>query len=169
MSASESTATPHRPTSPSAIGWSESMPRSVGMSNAVDSPSPPALMISLKRQLVWTSKQIGKSRHPVYGNTPTGGPGSRLAPTCRTEQPALMQPIAGGGAQDCVLCAENTAADRGEDPWAVAQLSTGVVRLNPTQWFRGATFFVSRTCVAELHQLPRSIRVTHLMEMSGVA
>src|SRR4029079_17609932 len=52
MSASESTATPHRPTSPSAIGWAESMPRSVGMSNAVDSPSPPALMISLKRQLV---------------------------------------------------------------------------------------------------------------------
>ena len=52
MSASESTATPHRPTSPSAIGWSESMPSNVGMSNAVDSPSPPALMISLNRQLV---------------------------------------------------------------------------------------------------------------------
>ncbi len=27
-------------------------PSSVGMSNAVDNPSPPALMISLKRQLV---------------------------------------------------------------------------------------------------------------------
>ena len=52
MSANESTATPHRPTSPSAIGWSESMPSSVGMSNAVDSPSPPDLMISLNRQLV---------------------------------------------------------------------------------------------------------------------
>src|SRR4029078_11932163 len=52
MSASESTPTPQRPASPSAIGWSESMPRSIGMSNAVDSPSPPALMISLKRQLV---------------------------------------------------------------------------------------------------------------------
>jgi hypothetical protein len=52
MSASVSTATPHRPTSPSAIGSSESMPSRVGMSNAVDSPVPPALMISLKRQFV---------------------------------------------------------------------------------------------------------------------
>ena len=52
MSASESMATPHRPTSPSAIGSSESMPRSVGMSKAVDSPSPPDLMISLNRQFV---------------------------------------------------------------------------------------------------------------------
>src|SRR6185369_10326460 len=73
------------------------------------------------------------------------------------------------GVQDCVLCAENAAADRGDDPWAVARLSTGVVRLNPTQWFRGATFFVARSCVAELHELTPSIRSTHLMEMSHVA
>ena len=52
MSASVSMATPHLPTSPSAIGSSESLPISVGMSNAVDSPSPPERMISLNRQLV---------------------------------------------------------------------------------------------------------------------
>jgi hypothetical protein len=52
MSASVSTATPQRPTSPSDIGSSESSPSSVGMSNAVDSPVPPDLMISLNRQLV---------------------------------------------------------------------------------------------------------------------
>ena len=52
MSASVSMATPQRPTSPSDIGSSESMPSSVGMSNAVDSPSPPDRMISLNRQLV---------------------------------------------------------------------------------------------------------------------
>ena len=52
MSASVSTATPHRPTSPSDIGSSESRPSNVGMSNAVDRPVPPDLMISLKRQLV---------------------------------------------------------------------------------------------------------------------
>ncbi len=52
MSASESTATPQRPTSPSAIGSSESRPKSVGMSKAVDRPSPPERMISLKRSLV---------------------------------------------------------------------------------------------------------------------
>jgi hypothetical protein len=52
MSASESIATPHLPTSPSDIGSSESRPSKVGMSNAVDSPSPPERMISLNRALV---------------------------------------------------------------------------------------------------------------------
>jgi hypothetical protein len=52
MSARLSIATPQRPTSPSAIGSSESRPSRVGMSNAVDKPSPPVLMISLKRQFV---------------------------------------------------------------------------------------------------------------------
>ena len=52
MSAWLSMATPQRPTSPSDIGSSESRPSRVGMSNAVDSPSPPVLMISLNRQLV---------------------------------------------------------------------------------------------------------------------
>ena len=49
------------------------------------------------------------------------------------------------------------------------RLSTGLVRLNPTQWFRGATFFVATSCVAELHELARPIRAAHLMEMSDVA
>ena len=52
MSASVSTATPARPTSPLAHGSSESRPSSVGMSNAVDSPSPPAANSCLKRPLV---------------------------------------------------------------------------------------------------------------------
>jgi hypothetical protein len=64
--------------------------------------------------------------------------GAWLRPLAQIGQPAHMQPAADVGAQCCVLCAENSAADRGEDPWAVAQLSTGIVRLNPTQWFRGA-------------------------------
>ena len=38
MSSSVSTATPSRPTSPSARAWSESWPMSEGMSKAVDSP-----------------------------------------------------------------------------------------------------------------------------------
>ncbi len=38
MSSSVSIATPSRPTSPSARGWSESWPISDGMSNAVDRP-----------------------------------------------------------------------------------------------------------------------------------
>ena len=38
MSTRESTATPHLPTSPSDMGWSESMPMSVGKSKATESP-----------------------------------------------------------------------------------------------------------------------------------
>jgi len=52
MSARESMATPQRPTSPRAMGSSESRPSNVGMSKAVDSPSPPERMISLNRALV---------------------------------------------------------------------------------------------------------------------
>ena len=52
MSANESIATPQRPTSPNAISSSESIPNNVGMSNAVDNPSPPERMISLNRQFV---------------------------------------------------------------------------------------------------------------------
>src|SRR6476646_3638270 len=52
MSASVSIATPHLPTSPSASASSESRPMSVGRSNAVDRPPPPAASRSLKRRLV---------------------------------------------------------------------------------------------------------------------
>jgi hypothetical protein len=51
-SRSVSTATPARPTSPRATELSESRPMSVGMSNAVDSPVPPAPSSSRKRALV---------------------------------------------------------------------------------------------------------------------
>ena len=52
MSASVSTATPARPTSPLAKGSSESRPSKVGMSKAVERPSPPERRSSLKRPLV---------------------------------------------------------------------------------------------------------------------
>ena len=42
ISAVESIATPQWPTSPADLGSSESRPMSVGMSNATDSPPPPA-------------------------------------------------------------------------------------------------------------------------------
>jgi hypothetical protein len=60
----------------------------------------------------------------------------------------------------CPNCDANDAADRGDDPWAVARLQTGYVNLAPTQYYRGATFFVAKVCVRELHQLskPDSVR-----------
>jgi diadenosine tetraphosphate (Ap4A) HIT family hydrolase len=69
----------------------------------------------------------------------------------------------------CRACQENQDADRGGDPWAIALLATGYVRLSPTQYYRGATFFVSRICVAELQELPAATRSTHLDEMALVA
>jgi hypothetical protein len=52
MSAAESIATPQWPTSPSDCGSSESRPINVGMSNATDSPPPPAASSILYRALV---------------------------------------------------------------------------------------------------------------------
>ena len=52
MSARVSTATPARPTSPTDHSWSESRPMSVGMSNAVDNPVPPARSRAWNRSLV---------------------------------------------------------------------------------------------------------------------
>lgn len=69
----------------------------------------------------------------------------------------------------CALCESNAAADRGEDPWSVARLQTGYVRVNPTQYHRGATFFAATTCVRELHELSREHRDAHLVEMAEVA
>jgi diadenosine tetraphosphate (Ap4A) HIT family hydrolase len=73
------------------------------------------------------------------------------------------------GGADCRACNENEAAERGDDPWAVARLRTGVVRLNPTQYHRGSVFFVAKACVTELHDLPPETRAVHLEEMAEVA
>jgi hypothetical protein len=51
-SSSESAATPHRPTSPSARGSSESKPIRVGMSKATDSPVWPRSSSTRKRSFV---------------------------------------------------------------------------------------------------------------------
>jgi diadenosine tetraphosphate (Ap4A) HIT family hydrolase len=69
----------------------------------------------------------------------------------------------------CHICDENDAADARAEAWSVARLQTGYVRLNPNQSFLGATFFVSKECVRELHDLDRRSRLLHLEEMSEVA
>jgi diadenosine tetraphosphate (Ap4A) HIT family hydrolase len=68
----------------------------------------------------------------------------------------------------CTACDENGAAERGEDPYAVAELASGFVRLNPTQYHRGATFFVARRCVVELHELEGDERIEHLLDLAAV-
>ena len=70
---------------------------------------------------------------------------------------------------DCEGCRLNARADRGEEPWAVARLTTGYVHLNPTQYFRGAVFFSAKRCVRELCELDRPSRDAHLGEMAEVS
>jgi hypothetical protein len=49
-----------------------------------------------------------------------------LADSSQPDNSARMDPAFNVGAISCALCAENAAADRGDDPWAVARLSTGL-------------------------------------------
>ena len=69
----------------------------------------------------------------------------------------------------CHICADNALADAGTEPWSVARLETGHVRLNPNQYFTGATFFLTKACVHELFDLDRTTRAKHLDEMAEVA
>ncbi|HET6875589.1 MAG TPA: hypothetical protein VFH70_12460 [Acidimicrobiales bacterium] len=69
----------------------------------------------------------------------------------------------------CPLCDELARVEVGDSTWAIAKLSTGYVWLNPTQYYRGATFFVSARCVAEIHDLDPGTRGRHLLEMAAVA
>lgn len=71
--------------------------------------------------------------------------------------------------RDCPICADNEAADIGSDPWFVARLQTGYVRLAPNQYFRGSVFFVARQCVREVFELDDPTRTLHLAEMAEVA
>jgi diadenosine tetraphosphate (Ap4A) HIT family hydrolase len=74
------------------------------------------------------------------------------------------------GAMTCPSCAEIAEVERNAGgPWAIARLRTGYVTLNPTQYYAGATFFVAKRCVAELHDLAPDERATHLLEMAAVA
>jgi diadenosine tetraphosphate (Ap4A) HIT family hydrolase len=69
----------------------------------------------------------------------------------------------------CSACATIAAAEEGTDPWLVARLQTGYVRIAPNQYFRGAAFFVSKLCVREVFELEHSVRDRHLEEMAEVA
>ena len=69
----------------------------------------------------------------------------------------------------CEMCDAIENIDAGADPYGVARLTTGYVKLLTTQYFRGYTVFSSKLCVAELHELPAAVRDVHLGEMAEVA
>ena len=69
----------------------------------------------------------------------------------------------------CAACEDIARIERGEDPCAIARVRTGYVRLLPCQYYAGATIFLAKRCVAELHELPREERDAYLAEMADVA
>jgi diadenosine tetraphosphate (Ap4A) HIT family hydrolase len=73
-----------------------------------------------------------------------------------------------GNVEDCPICVDNAAADRGVDPWFVARLQTGYVRFAPNQYFKGSVFFAAKRCVREVFDLDEGTRGLHLAEMSEV-
>ena len=48
-------------------------------------------------------------------------------------------------------------------------MTTGYLRLNPNQYFRGSCFFLAKACLHELHEFDRVTRDAHLAEMAEVA
>jgi diadenosine tetraphosphate (Ap4A) HIT family hydrolase len=69
----------------------------------------------------------------------------------------------------CELCDIGAGIEAGENPFAVARLTTGFVTLCATQYFRGYAFFAAKRCVREIYDLSGAERTTHLEEMAEVA
>ncbi|HLI72557.1 MAG TPA: HIT domain-containing protein [Acidimicrobiales bacterium] len=69
----------------------------------------------------------------------------------------------------CWICDENERQASGHCVGAVAELTTGWVRLHRRQRYRGASFFVARSCVREVYDLEPSVRDVHLVELAEVA
>jgi diadenosine tetraphosphate (Ap4A) HIT family hydrolase len=67
------------------------------------------------------------------------------------------------------VCERNEQMERGNDPFAIARLETGYLKLFPVQYFRGYSLFTAKTCVAELHDLDRAVRDRFLSEMAESA
>jgi len=68
----------------------------------------------------------------------------------------------------CEVCGFLAQADAGDDPFAIARLRTGYVKLLPTQYHRGYTLFTAKRCVREIYDLPSVERPVHLHEMAEV-
>lgn len=70
--------------------------------------------------------------------------------------------------EGCEIC-ERIARFTLENPYLIAELSTGYAVLADNQYYRGYTIFVAKQCVPELHHLARDVRSRFLEEMAQVA
>ena len=70
--------------------------------------------------------------------------------------------------EGCEIC-QRIARFAPDNPYLVAEMSTGYAVLADNQYCAGYTIFLAKHCVPELHDLPRDERLLFLDEMSLVA
>jgi diadenosine tetraphosphate (Ap4A) HIT family hydrolase len=70
---------------------------------------------------------------------------------------------------DCFVCKRIEMIMRGENPYFVAELSTGYAVMGDFQFYNGYTIFMSKTHATELHELKKDERMRFLDEMAQVA
>jgi diadenosine tetraphosphate (Ap4A) HIT family hydrolase len=68
----------------------------------------------------------------------------------------------------CEIC-ERIARFTPQNPYLIAELSTGYAVLADNQYYPGYTIFVAKQCVPELHDLAPDVRSRFLQEMAQVA
>ena len=68
----------------------------------------------------------------------------------------------------CEIC-ERIARFTPDNPYLIAELSTGYAVLSDNQYYPGYTIFVAKQCVPELHDLLPDVRSRFLEEMAQVA
>jgi diadenosine tetraphosphate (Ap4A) HIT family hydrolase len=70
---------------------------------------------------------------------------------------------------DCFVCNRIDTIIRGENPYFVAEFSTGYAVMGDFQFYNGYTIFLSKKHATELHELDKKIRTRFLEEMAQVA
>ena len=68
----------------------------------------------------------------------------------------------------CLICERIGMIKESTNPYFVYELETGYVVIGDYQHFYGYTLFLCKEHVAELHYLPKEIRLKHLEEMALV-
>ncbi len=68
----------------------------------------------------------------------------------------------------CEIC-ERIAKFTTDNPYLIAELSTGFAVLADNQYYPGYTIFAAKQCVPELHDLAPDVRSRFLEEMAQVA
>jgi len=111
---------------------------------------------------------VQQAREPT-ATEPSAGPCLLCEGKRRTSTLSLAWTLGETAVMSCSTCDEIEAIESGRRDWAIAKLAHGYVWLNPTQYYRGAIFYVANQCVAELHELEPAARAGHLHEMAAAA